>query len=63
MIKVVKSARCPKCGSEWYDIQVIWETYEVNTDILVRESRAKCDECGQEYNIKEYFNFDYSENA
>lgn len=59
---MVKSAKCPKCGSEWYDVQVIWETYETNTDILVRVSRVRCDDCSHEYNVREFFVFSYSEN-
>ena len=53
--------KCPQCGSEDYEISYIEDT-EYSTDAIMVVEKACCCDCDEEFWVREFFSFDYSEN-
>ena len=49
-------AKCPKCGSEWYDIYSV-EEYDYNGETVSVLVKAKCDDCNEKFWVRETFKF------
>jgi YgiT-type zinc finger domain-containing protein len=57
-----KMAKCKNCNSEDYEIIYI-EEYDYNGDYIRVLAKARCCECGKEFWVREYFDFDDSKNV
>lgn len=55
-------AKCKNCNSEDYEIIYI-EEYDYNGDYIRVLAKARCCECGKEFWVREYFDFDDSKNV
>ena len=52
-------AECKNCGCDDYEVIYI-EEYEYCGDYISMLAKARCCECGEEFWIREYFDFDRS---
>ena len=53
-------AKCKKCKSDDYEIIHI-ENYEYEGDCISMLAKVRCCECGNEFYVKEFFDFSSSE--
>lgn len=53
--------KCPKCKCDEYDILYV-EDYDYAEDFIVVTVKAKCLECGEEFWVKQLFNFESAKN-
>lgn len=58
----IKMAKCPICNSKDYEVIYI-EEHDYNGDCVIVFAKARCCDCGKEFWVREYFNFDMSENV
>ena len=55
-------AKSKNCNSEDYEITYI-EEYDYNGDYISILAKARCCECNKKFWVREYFDFDNSENV
>lgn len=55
-------AKCKNCNSKDYEIIYIGE-YDYNEDYITALVKVRCSECGKEFWVREYFNFNDSKNV
>lgn len=54
--------KCPICNSKDYEVIYI-EEHDYNGDCVIVFAKARCCDCGKKFWVREYFNFDMSENV
>ena len=52
--------KCPKCKSEEYEVNYI-EDYSYEGDEIITLTKARCNECENEFWIREFFTFEGAE--
>lgn len=55
-------AKCPICNSEEYN-EIYVEEHDYNGDYVIALVKVRCCDCGKEFWVREYFDFDRSENV